>query len=46
MNVRINLVSIKDAAYVKEKWDSTLSMMKESGELREKVVKITYDKIG
>ena len=23
MNVRINLVSIKDAAYVKEKWDST-----------------------
>ncbi|MGC2423693.1 MAG: cyclodeaminase/cyclohydrolase family protein [Nitrospirota bacterium] len=46
MNVRINLVSIKDESYVKEKWDSTLAMLKESGELKVKVVKITYDKIG
>ncbi len=46
MNVRINLVSIKDAGYVKEKWDSMQAMVKEAGELREKAAKITYGKIG
>ncbi|MHB8173621.1 MAG: cyclodeaminase/cyclohydrolase family protein [Nitrospirota bacterium] len=46
MNVRINLVSIKDPAYVKEKWEKMQAMVREAGELREKVVKITYDKIG
>ncbi len=46
MNVRINLVSIKDAEYVKEKWDTMQAMVKETGELKEKAAKITYDKIG
>ncbi|MGA2192526.1 MAG: cyclodeaminase/cyclohydrolase family protein [Nitrospirota bacterium] len=46
LNVRINLVSIKDAAYVSDKWARMQEMIKEAGELKEKVVKITYDKIG
>ena len=46
MNVRINLVSIRDEAYVKAKWDAMQAMVKETGELREKTAKITYNKIG
>jgi len=46
LNVRINLVSIKDAAYVSDKWKRMQEMMKEVETLKEKVLKITYDKIG
>jgi len=46
MNVRINLVSIKDEAYVADKWAAMQGMMKEVVTLREKVLKITYDTIG
>jgi formiminotetrahydrofolate cyclodeaminase len=46
LNVRINLVSIKDPAYVSDKWKKMQEMMKEVETLKEKVLKITYDKIG
>jgi formiminotetrahydrofolate cyclodeaminase len=46
MNVRINLSSIKDEAYVTEKWAKMQAMLKECTGLKEKVVKITYDTIG
>jgi methenyltetrahydrofolate cyclohydrolase len=46
MNVRINLVSIKDPAFVEEKWRTMQEIVREVVELREKVVKITYEKIG
>jgi len=46
LNVRINLTSIKDEAYVSEKWRKMQAMMNEVEVLKEKVLKITYDKIG
>jgi formiminotetrahydrofolate cyclodeaminase len=46
LNVRINLVSIKDPAYVSDRWKKMQEMMKEVETLKEKVLKITYDKIG
>ena len=46
MNVRINLVSIQDEAFVAAKWKAMQEMMKEVVTLREKVLKITYDTIG
>jgi formiminotetrahydrofolate cyclodeaminase len=46
MNVRINLVSIKDEPYVTSKWKAMQDMMNEVVTLREKVLKITYDTIG
>ena len=46
LNVRINLVSIKDPAYVNEKWDKMQKMVDEAGIFLEKVLTITYDKIG
>lgn len=46
LNVRINLVSIKDEAYVADKWKHMQAMMIEVETLKEKVLKITYDKIG
>ena len=46
LNVRINLVSIKDPAYVNDKWDKMQKMVDEAGMFLEKVLTITYDKIG
>lgn len=46
LNVRINLVSIKDAAYVEDKWLRMQAMLKEAAALKERVMKITYEKIG
>ncbi|HEX9861105.1 MAG TPA: cyclodeaminase/cyclohydrolase family protein, partial [Nitrospirota bacterium] len=46
MNVRINLVSIKDEEFAASKWKAMQEMMKEVVTLREKVLKITYDTIG
>lgn len=46
LNVRINLVSIKDPDYVNDKWNKMQKMVDEAGMFLEKVLKITYDKIG
>ncbi len=46
LNVRMNLVSIKDDAYVTEKWSRMQAMQAEAGALKEKVMAITYHKIG
>jgi len=46
LNVRINLVSIKDEAYVADKWAKMQAMLAEAAELKAKVVGITYEKIG
>jgi len=46
LNVRINLVSIKDEAYVSDMWKRMRAMMQEVETLKDKVLKITYDKIG
>lgn len=46
LNVRINLVSIKDPAYVNDKWNKMQKMVDEAGMFLESVLKITYDKIG
>ena len=46
LNVRINLVSIKDPAYVNDKWNKMQLMVDEAGKYLESVLKITYDKIG
>lgn len=46
LNVRINLVSIKDIGYVSDKWGRMQAMVREAAELRDKVVKITYEKSG
>ena len=46
LNVRINLVSIKDAGYVADKWKKMQAVMQEVEVLKDKVLKITYDKIG
>ncbi len=46
LNVKINLVSIDDSAFVDEKWSAIKDILMHLGELREKVVKITYEKLG
>jgi formiminotetrahydrofolate cyclodeaminase len=46
LNVRINLVSIKDPDYVNDKWNKMQKMVDEAGMFLESVLKITYDKIG
>src|SRR5512143_480302 len=46
LNVRINLVSIKDEAYVKDRWARMESMMVEAGMLKERVMNSTYQKRG
>ena len=46
LNVRINLVSIKDEGFVSDKWGRMQQMVTEVVALREKVLKITYEKIG
>ncbi len=46
LNVKINLMSIEDSAFVDEKWSAIKDILMRLGELREKVVNITYDKLG
>jgi glutamate formiminotransferase/formiminotetrahydrofolate cyclodeaminase len=46
LNVKINVNSIEDAAFCEEKWRRVQEILKEAGELREKVVRITYEKLG
>jgi len=46
LNVKININSIEDEAFCKEKWERVQEILREAGELREKVVRLTYEKLG
>lgn len=46
LNVKINLTSIKDPEFVEEKWTGMQDILLRSGALREKVVEVTYGKLG
>lgn len=46
LNVKINLVSIDDQVFVEEKWSAIEDILSKTGELRAKVLKITYNKLG
>lgn len=46
MNVRINLNSIRDEAFVSAKWNRVQEILKEVGKLKEDVVAMTYHKMG
>jgi len=46
LNVKINLASIDDPSFVEEKWDATKDILSRAAGLREKVVAVTYEKLG
>lgn len=46
LNVKINLTSINDPVFVDEKWGGIQDILSESGTLRERVEKVTYEKLG
>lgn len=46
LNVKINIGSIEDAEYCAAKWARVQEILKETGELRERVMQLTYDKLG
>ena len=46
LNVKINVNSIEDRDFGEEKWSRITEIFKETAELRERVVKITYEKLG
>jgi methenyltetrahydrofolate cyclohydrolase len=46
LNVKINLGSIEDEAFVEERWAGVEKMLARLGELRETVVGVTYEKLG
>jgi formiminotetrahydrofolate cyclodeaminase len=46
LNVKINLNSINDKDFVREKWEAIKDILSRSELLREKVVKVTYEKLG
>ncbi len=46
LNVKINVNSIEDAAFCEEKWRRVQEILEEAGRLREKVVRLTYEKLG
>ncbi len=46
LNVKINLGSIEDAEYCAGKWSRVQEILKETGELRERVMQLTYEKLG
>jgi glutamate formiminotransferase/formiminotetrahydrofolate cyclodeaminase len=46
LNVKINLNSINDGVFVREKWEAIKDILSRSELLREKVVKVTYEKLG
>ena len=46
LNVKINLNSIDDKDFVREKWEAIKDILSRSELLREKVVKVTYEKLG
>jgi methenyltetrahydrofolate cyclohydrolase len=46
LNVKINLGTIRDAAFNEEKWTGIQDILARSLELKDKVVKVTYEKLG
>lgn len=46
LNVKINVNSIEDPEFTTAKWSRIQEILAETGELREKVVKTTYEKLG
>lgn len=46
LNVKINLGGIKDHAFVEEKWDGIKDILSRAGGLKDKVVQVTYEKLG
>ena len=46
LNVKINLGSIKDEAFNEEKWSGIQDILARSLTLKDKVVKVTYQKLG
>lgn len=46
LNVKINVNSIEDREFTTAKWSRIQEILAETGELREKVVKTTYEKLG
>jgi formiminotetrahydrofolate cyclodeaminase len=46
LNVKINLTTIKDQAFNEEKWSAVTDILTRTAELKEKVVEVTYKKLG
>ncbi|MBN2168693.1 MAG: cyclodeaminase/cyclohydrolase family protein [Actinobacteria bacterium] len=46
LNVKINLVSIEDAAFAEEKWSAIEDILSNTAELKSRVLKLTYEKLG
>ena len=46
LNVKINVNSIEDRDFGEEKWSRMNEIFKETAELRERVLKLTYEKLG
>jgi methenyltetrahydrofolate cyclohydrolase len=46
LNVKINVNSIEDVAYTQSKWDRICEILEEAADLRERVVQVTYEKLG
>jgi len=46
LNVKININSIEDADFARSKWDRVQEILAETATLRDRVVKLTYEKLG
>jgi glutamate formiminotransferase/formiminotetrahydrofolate cyclodeaminase len=46
LNVKINLGSIEDEEFCRGKWGRIQEILRETGELRERVMQLTYEKLG
>lgn len=46
LNVKININGIEDVAFCEGKWSRIQEILKETAELRDRVVRVTYEKLG
>lgn len=46
LNVKINLTTIKDSVFNEEKWSGITDILSRTAELKDKVVEVTYKKLG
>ncbi|MDY6795305.1 MAG: cyclodeaminase/cyclohydrolase family protein [Actinomycetota bacterium] len=46
LNVKINVNSIEDSDFTASKWSRIQEILRETAELRDRVVELTYDKLG
>ncbi len=46
LNVRINVVSMEDREYAEDRWSRVQNILKEASELRDIVLRLTYEKLG